>query len=78
MSLVQNMKVKFWSFATSNGDGSASVLLFKSFKAASDYATAKCNSDYYETWDESENISSEELEIDENGNILTPDPVWED
>lgn len=65
------MKVKFWLYMSSNGDGSVSALFFKSEKDAEKYA---------EKDDERfcDDIYSKELEFDENGVLLNPSIIDED
>jgi hypothetical protein len=65
------MKATIWIYSQNNGDGSASPVVFGSREAAEAYA---------EPDDErfGEDIKSVGLEFDEQGKLLTPDPVPEE
>jgi hypothetical protein len=65
---TKRIKATVWVYMKNNGDGSASPCFFNSEDAAEKYA---------ENDDERycEDIDRHTLEFDENGNLLTPNPV---
>lgn len=64
-------KAKFVVYLENGGDGSARVFFFKSRASAEQYAAPD---------DErfAEDISAKELEFDEQGDLLTPEPIRDD
>jgi hypothetical protein len=67
----KRIKVKLWIYVKNGGDGSCSTSLFSSEEAAEKYAEP--DDERYQ-----EDIQQETFEVDENGNLLTPDPVRDD
>lgn len=67
MSDVKTIKVKFWTYPRSLGDGSYSIEFFSSKEAAEEYAS-------YDDERSCDDINRVELEVDLNGNLVGPDP----
>jgi hypothetical protein len=69
---MATIKAKVWIHIHSQGDGSAVVYFFSTEEAAEKYAE-HCDERF------SDDIYSEELEFDQDGKLLTPDPIhWRD
>lgn len=66
------MKVKVHYYPRSNGDGSVSVLFFRSKADADAYEQAEAEKPYGEPWGES-CARTKVLEFDDKGNLLNPD-----
>jgi hypothetical protein len=65
------MKVKFWTYTESGGDGSAYPRFFANEEQARAYME-QSEKDSGEGWGE-DCVASHELEFDEDGKLLNPD-----
>jgi len=67
MSEKNTIKVKFWTYPRSLGDGSYRIEFFSSAETAEEYAS-------YDDERSCDDINFVELEVDFNGNLVGPDP----